>query len=105
MSSEIDELLATVDEWKFQLYEKLKDLATLGSERRGEWLPWSNSVKEGIEQCREPLDGVSNALAACWQEIAERVGMTSVTVQSTNIGQKIVSTTEDARELVRKEIT
>ncbi len=26
MSSEIDELLAMVDEWKFQLYEKLKGL-------------------------------------------------------------------------------
>jgi hypothetical protein len=26
MNSEIDELLAMVDEWKFQLYEKLKDL-------------------------------------------------------------------------------
>jgi hypothetical protein len=26
MNSEIDELLALVDEWKFKLYEKLKDL-------------------------------------------------------------------------------
>ncbi len=26
MNSEIDELLAMVDEWKFKLYEKLKDL-------------------------------------------------------------------------------
>jgi hypothetical protein len=86
-------------------YENLKDLTGLGTERRGEWLPWSNSVKQGIEQCREPLDGVSKALANCWQEIAERVGMTSITVQATNIGQKIVSTTEEARELVRKEIT
>jgi len=81
-------------------YEKLKDLASLGSERRGEWLPWSKSVKEGIEQCRPPMDGVSKSLAACWQEIAERVGMTSVTVQATNIGQKIVSRLEDSADLV-----
>ena len=85
-------------------YEKLKDLASLGSERRGEWLPWSNSVKEGIEQCRQPLDGASKALAACWQEIAERVGMTSVSVQSTNIGQKIVSRLEDSAEMVREAV-
>ena len=71
-------------------YEKLKDLSRLGSERRGEWLLWSNSAKDGIEQCRPPLDGVSKALAACWQEIADRVGMTSISVQATNIGQELV---------------
>jgi hypothetical protein len=86
-------------------YEKLTDLTSLGSERGGEWLPWSNSVKEGIEQCRQPLDGVSNALAACWQEIAERVGMTSVSVQATNIGQKIVSKLEDGVEMIHQGTT
>ena len=76
-------------------YEKLKDLTGLGNARRGEWTPWANSVKQGIEQCREPLDGASRALAACWQEIAERVGLTSVSVQTTNIGQKIISKPQD----------
>jgi hypothetical protein len=85
-------------------YEKLKDLASLGNERRGEWLPWSNSVRQGIEQCREPLDAVSEALAACWQEIAERAGMNSVSVHSTNIGQKIVSNSEVGRDLAQREI-
>jgi hypothetical protein len=86
-------------------YEKLKDLAALGSERRGEWLPWSNSVKQGIEQCRQPLDQVSKALAVCWEEIAERVGMTSVSVQATNIGQKIVSRVEEGADLAHEGIT
>ena len=86
-------------------YEKLSDLTTLGRERRGEWLPWSNSVKEGIEQCRDPLDESSKALAACWEEIAERVGMTSVTVQTTSIGQKIVSALKGEREVIREEVT
>ena len=72
-------------------YEKLKDLAGLGSTRRGEWLPWSNSVKQGIEQCRIPLEATNNAVAGCWQEMAERAGMTSVSVQTTNIGQKIMT--------------
>lgn len=85
-------------------YEKLKDLASLGSERRGEWLHWSNSVKDGIEQCRQPLDSSSKALAACWQEIAERVGMTTVSVQATNIGQKIVSKLNDGAELVSEAV-
>jgi len=86
-------------------YEKLTDLTRLGSERRGEWLLWSNSVKEGIEQCRQPLDGASKSLAACWQEIAERVGMTSVSVRTTNIGQKIISKLEDGAEIVSEGIT
>jgi hypothetical protein len=86
-------------------YEKLKDLASLGSERRGEWIPWATSVKQGIEQCRYPLDGVSKALAACWQEIAERVGLTSISVQATNIGQKIVSRVEDGAELAHERVT
>jgi hypothetical protein len=86
-------------------YEKLKDLASIGSERRGEWLPWAISVKQGIEQCRQPLDAANKALAACWQEIAERVGMTSVSVRSTNIGQKIVSKLEDGATVAPERVT
>ncbi len=70
-------------------YDKLRALARLGGERGGEWLHWAGSAKEGIEQCRPALEAVSVAIAACWQEVAERVGMTSITVQATNIGQKI----------------
>lgn len=75
-------------------YEKLKDLATLGSQRGGEWFPWANSTKAGIEQCRHPLEEVSKALVGCWQELAERPGMMSVSVQATNIGQQIAGTPE-----------
>jgi hypothetical protein len=86
-------------------YEKLKDLARLGSERRGEWIPWATSVKQGIEQCREPLERASKALSACWQEIAERVGTTNISVQATNIGQKIVSSVEEGAELAHERVT
>ncbi|PYV31079.1 MAG: hypothetical protein DMG22_18240 [Acidobacteria bacterium] len=85
-------------------YEKLKDLASLGA-RGGEWRMWANSVKQGIEQCRQPLDDASKALAACWQEIAERVGMTSISVQATNIGQKIVTEAAEAKDMVGEGIT
>jgi hypothetical protein len=72
-------------------YEKLKDLTGFGRSRRGEWLSWVRSVKDGLEECRQPIDEVSRALLACWQEIAERAGMTSVSVQATNIGQQITT--------------
>jgi hypothetical protein len=67
-------------------YEKLKELVRLGNERR-RWLPWANTVKQGIEQCRQPLEETSKALAACWQELAERLGMVSLSVRT--IGQQI----------------
>jgi len=72
-------------------YEKLTDLASFASERRGEWTPWVASVKRGIDLCRYPLDESRVRLTECWQEIAERVGMTSISVHSTTIGQKIES--------------
>ncbi|HXN47793.1 MAG TPA: hypothetical protein VN893_14195 [Bryobacteraceae bacterium] len=72
-------------------YEKLKDLARLAHERRGEWIPWAGSVKTGIEQCRVPLEGSRKTLADCWLEMAERSGNTSISVRTSNVGQKIVT--------------
>jgi hypothetical protein len=69
-------------------YEKLKQLAQLGKARRF-WLPWSNSIRQGIEQCRAPLGETSTALAACWQELAERLGSVNISMKSVNVGQKI----------------
>jgi hypothetical protein len=70
-------------------YERLSELARLGRTRQHEWIPWAHSTKQGIEQCREPLTQVSKALAACWQELAERLGMTNISVTATNVGQQI----------------
>jgi hypothetical protein len=86
-------------------YDKLKDLTGLGASRKGEWIPWAKSVRQGIEECRAPLDAANKALAACWQEIAERVGMTSVSVQTTNIGQKILARPVATGDLVSEGIT
>jgi len=76
---------------KLVSYEGLNELINFGAERRGEWRSWVTSVRKGLEMCREPLDDVRKKLAECWQEITERVGMTSVSVQNTSIGQNIVS--------------
>lgn len=81
-------------------YEKLRYLDRLGSERRGEWLAWTRSTKQGIELCREPLDAISQALAGCWQGIAEHPASTNVSVRATNIGQKIVTRDLSEREFL-----
>jgi hypothetical protein len=77
----------------------------LAGERRGEWPHWAGITKERIEECRAPLEAVSKALATCWQELAERVGMTSITVQATNIGQKIDKEALLSAEMMHEGIT
>jgi hypothetical protein len=67
-------------------YDKLKELVRLG-EKGNEWRSWSDSTRQGIELCREPMDQTSKALAACWQELAERLGTVNLSVHT--VGQQI----------------
>ena len=53
-------------------YERLTDLTAFARSRRGEWPAWIKSVRQGLDQCTQPLDETSKALLACWQELAER---------------------------------
>ena len=84
-------------------YQRLKDLTAFGRSRRGEWLGWVKTVRTGLEQCQAPMEQASRYLSDCWQEIAERAAMTSVSVQSTNIGQQIA--TSEVEEVVRRGMT
>jgi len=78
-------------------YESLKQLASLGSERGGEWKHWAASMKDAIEQGRQPIEHASQALALCWHELAEHSGSTSISIRSRNLGQKIFArTTQEA---------
>jgi hypothetical protein len=79
-------------------YDQLKELTRLGKERRA-WLPWSNAIKQGIEACRHPLEQTSAALAACWLELAERLGTMSISMRATNIGQQILPSRSMAAEV------
>lgn len=83
-------------------YQKLTDLARLGNERRG-WQPWVDTVKIGIEQCREPVEQANRAIAACWGELAERLGMLNISVQAT--GQKIAVPRAKAKDLEVEGVT
>lgn len=78
-------------------YERMKDLTGFGSERRGEWPSWVTSVQQGIEQCRQPMEDARKGLAECWQEITEKMGMTSISVRTSTVGQKIVTGAGDGR--------
>ena len=70
-------------------YDRVSQLMQLGRERRGEWQSWAGLVKQELEGCQQHLYDTNQALFRCWLEIAERVGMTSVSVQTTTIGQQV----------------
>ena len=86
-------------------YERLRELARLGSERGGEWLSWAGSIKRSIEECRPPLEEVSRSVAGCWLEIAEHTGANTVSVRTTNIGQRILAKPSEAKDAGYERIT
>ncbi len=70
-------------------YDRVAQLIQLGRERRGEWQAWAGVVKQELEGCQQHLYDTNQALFRCWLEIAERIGMSSVSVQTTTIGQQV----------------
>jgi hypothetical protein len=86
-------------------YEALTDLMSVGRERGRQWLSWTTVVKESLEQSGSLLNDVRDELFLCWQELAERIGMTSVSVQTTAIGQQISASDLASRDLVREGVT
>lgn len=73
-------------------YEKVRSLTSLGCSRGGEWKHWAGSMKDAIEQARQPIDESSRALAACWHELAEHSGNTSISIRTQNLGQTTLHT-------------
>jgi len=76
----------------FLSYEQVGALLSLAQERGRAWVPWVESVRRGVEGCRSAAGAVGGAYFHCWQEIAERVGTNSVSMQTTTIGQQIGAT-------------
>lgn len=73
---------------EFGSYDRIDDLRSVGRERGQDWRNWVTVVTQALEQCREFLEEARNALFLCWQELTERMSMTSVPVRATNIGQQ-----------------
>jgi hypothetical protein len=89
-------------------YERLDDLNTMSKHREPEWSEranWADAVLQGIDHCRQEIEESRSALKACWQEIAERVGSTNVSISTTNIGQKIVAAQAEAGNMMEEGVT
>jgi hypothetical protein len=82
-------------------YETIAQLTRLGRERGREWRAWASCVKDALEACRQPLYDVNDALVLCWQEIAERVGMSSISLSATGIRTSTTAPVPREDELLR----
>jgi len=58
---------------------------------------WAPEAMRAVERCREPYDAAGRALYVCWRDLAERLSLASVSVQTTNVGQQITGASEFAR--------
>ncbi len=65
-------------------YDSLRDILNFGRQHGGEWQAWTTSVKESLESCQPYFDEIHQALFHCWNEIADRVGALSVSIQANN---------------------
>jgi hypothetical protein len=79
-------------------YERWDDLRSVGKRRGREWMGWVSVVKDTLQNCLGLIDEVRNALFQCWQDLAERASLGSITAKNTQIGQKLVLGTLSARE-------
>jgi hypothetical protein len=70
-------------------YDKIAQLLQFGRERGGEWQGWAKGIKLELETCQQHLYLMNQVMFRCWVELAEWIGMTSISVQSTSIGQQI----------------
>ena len=70
-------------------YDKIAQLLQFGRERGGEWQGWAKGIKLELETCQQHLYLMNQVMFRCWVELAEWIGMTSISVHSTSIGQQI----------------
>jgi hypothetical protein len=76
-------------ETRLASYGRLRRLAKFGREKGGACRDWAAGIRTALGVCRGPLAELNGALLDGWQEVAERVGGASVSVQTTNIGQQV----------------
>jgi hypothetical protein len=69
----------------------VSELRRFGRQGGREWLSWTGGVVQALDACRAPLRELDEAIFDAWQELGERLGARSLTVQTHNIGQQITT--------------
>jgi hypothetical protein len=71
--------------------ERIADLSSVASERGRDWANWVKVVRQSLEQGQALIEDGREALFLCWQDLSERLGMTALSIRTTNIGQQLCS--------------
>jgi hypothetical protein len=71
-------------------YARVAELRRFGRQRGGEWHAWARGVNEALDRCPPPLSDTADALVRCWQELADRMDVSSLLVHQLNIGQQLM---------------
>ncbi|MDQ3654925.1 MAG: hypothetical protein M3457_07595 [Chloroflexota bacterium] len=69
----------------FERRQALADVLRQG----GTWGRWTEGVIDALDQCLPALYDLNLALTRCWEELVDRKGLISVSVQATATGQDI----------------
>lgn len=86
-------------------FDQIEDLVALARERGSQWSKWTTTYQSWITDSVECLLRVNKALTLCWQDMTDRLGISSVSVQATNIGQKIVAKASELKDMARDGVT
>ena len=92
-------------------FDKLREITRLGARHRDTsrlrdiWRTWSHNMMKDLDVCRYELGLTRKALTACWQELAEHAAQTSISVRTTNIGQKIKAPNLGTRRDIGERVT
>ncbi|HEX7265658.1 MAG TPA: hypothetical protein VF383_15885 [Candidatus Dormibacteraeota bacterium] len=80
----------------------LSELKRIGSERSIEWESWTEAFIQSVARCEQPIFEASEALFRCWQEMVERIGMNSISVQTKAVGQEITVPASELEEVIER---
>jgi hypothetical protein len=81
----------------------ISELTRFSRQSGREWLSWAGGVVQALNACRSPIRELDEALFQAWQELGERLGSRSLSVQTNNIGQQITAPAPTRRVDTRAE--
>jgi len=74
---------------QFVQFEAVQRLRRFGRQGNASWHPWADNVEKALIRLRTPLLSLGSTLTKCWQEIADRIGESSISVRALNVGPEI----------------
>src|SRR5262245_37965629 len=70
-------------------FDRITEVTALFSRRTAGVAGWARIVRQSVESIQRRFFSLAECLLRCWEDFTERMGTTSVSVHTTNIGQKL----------------